>query len=221
MGPDAQPFEKGVAPWWGTEGGANRAYAGRGASWRLDARDLDGRGRRGFLGVFGALGRRLRGARRQRGGDAAHGCRRLRRTRRWCRRSAQLPERGRPVDQRFRARVEPREPQSEPAQPGVCVRLEADDPSLAANERLAGCENDLEAEHDALRTLLRAYQRDARARQRVELPLKVLVFARIGARDPDRGRRGGCTRIVGHKGECTPAGIGVTSDPVAPGKAAC
>jgi hypothetical protein len=73
----------------------------------------------------------------------------------------------------------------------------ADDAPLAAQERLASSEDNLEAKNDPLRSRLRAEEDDARVRERVELALEKLGLARVRAGDPDRDGR---LQLVCHEG---------------------
>ncbi len=81
------------------------------------------------------------------------------------------------------------------------IRLESDHATLAAQENLATSQDQLEAQDHPLRARLRANQRDAGARQKIELLLEILLFTGVRTREADRH---GGTRIVGHDGDVTP-----------------
>lgn len=63
------------------------------------------------------------------------------------------------------------------------VFLVSDDAALAAKDRRAGAKGDLEAENDAVRTLLRAHEQHGRSRQCLELAVEKLVDGVVFAHD--------------------------------------
>jgi len=87
------------------------------------------------------------------------------------RRATTLPRDRRLVDERLGPRVETREAKGQAAEAVEDVRLEADDASLAAEDRLTRRKHQLEAQHDALGPRLGTEQGHARARERLELLL--------------------------------------------------
>jgi phosphoribosylamine---glycine ligase len=66
---------------------------------------------------------------------------------------------------------------------------------FAAHDRRSVFEHDLEPQHHALRTRLRADQNDARARERFELALQKRFFARVRSHHADGDRR---AHLFGH-----------------------